>query len=333
MKQIDVKENEAGQRLDKLLSKYLNKAPKSFIYKMLRKKNITLNDRKADGSEKTKLGDQVKIYLSDETFEKFSEQKVIAVSQEAKSGKKTSKLEIVYEDDNILLMNKESGMLVQKASPKDYSLNDAMLDYLIEQGTVTEETLRTFKPSICNRLDRNTSGLVAAGKSLAGLQELSRMFKDRTMHKYYRCYVAGNVKSPSYVKGYLIKDEKNNQVTVLDKISNLDDKVEAKPIETEYRPIYAGEDYTLLEVRLITGRTHQIRAHLAYIGHPIIGDTKYGNKRVNEKYQKQCNIKSQLLHGYRLEFPELTGKLAYLSGKKFVAPVPKEFKRMERLGQ
>ena len=186
MKEIIVKENEANQRLDKLLAKYLNKAPKSFIYKMLRKKNIKLNEKKADGSEKTKVGDCVKIFLSDETFEKFSEPaKVISVHTGKKQGKKLS---VIYEDEHILLVNKESGMLVQKAKPQDYSLNDAILEYLADKEEVTEETLKTFKPSICNRIDRNTSGLVAAGKSLLGLQELSRLFKERTLHNNHFSY-------------------------------------------------------------------------------------------------------------------------------------------------
>ncbi|MBQ2801297.1 MAG: RluA family pseudouridine synthase [Lachnospiraceae bacterium] len=323
MKEIIVKENEANQRLDKLLAKYLNKAPKSFIYKMLRKKNIKLNEKKADGSEKTKVGDCVKIFLSDETFEKFSEPaKVISVHTGKKQGKKLS---VIYEDEHILLVNKESGMLVQKAKPQDYSLNDAILEYLADKEEVTEETLKTFKPSICNRIDRNTSGLVAAGKSLLGLQELSRLFKERTLHKYYLCYVAGTIKEPTKIKGYLWKNEKNNQVEIYSK-----EREDAKPIATEYRPIAWGEHTTLLEVKLITGRTHQIRAHLSSIGHPIVGDTKYGKKEVNDKYRKECHITSQLLHAYRIEFPKMETKLSYLSGKEFVAEVPKEFKIMEK---
>ena len=323
MKLIEVKENEAGQRLDKLLGKYLNKAPKSFLYKMLRKKNITLNDKKVDGSEKTSLGDVVKIYLSDETYEKFSENVKLVERKEGSSKKEP--VSVVYEDENILLVNKKSGMLVQKAEKNDYSLNDAILEYLVEKGEVTEESLKTFKPSICNRIDRNTSGLVAAGKSLVGLQELSLMFKERTLHKYYRCYVAGQVKHSSSIKGYLYKDEKNNQVKILKQETK-----DAKAIETEYVPIFQGEDFTLLEVKLITGRTHQIRAHLASIGHPIIGDVKYGNAKINEKYRKLCHIKSQLLHAYRIEFPDMDNRLSYLSGQKFTAEVPKEFQRMEK---
>lgn len=324
MKLIEVKENEAGQRLDKLLGKYLNKAPKSFLYKMLRKKNITLNDKKADGSEKTSLGDVVKIYLSDETFEKFS-QTVNVVIEKKEGSSKREPVSVVYEDENILLINKKSGVLVQKAEKNDYSLNDAILEYLAEKGEVTEETLRTFKPSICNRIDRNTSGLVAAGKSLAGLQELSLLFKERTLHKYYRCFVAGRINKPSSIKGYLYKDEKNNQVKILKQ-----EKKDAKPIETEYTPVFQGEDFTLLEVKLITGRTHQIRAHLASIGHPIIGDVKYGNSKINEKYRKLCKIKSQLLHAYRIEFPQMDNRLSYLSGREFVAEVPEEFLKMEK---
>lgn len=323
MKEIIVKENEANQRLDKLLGKYLNKAPKSFIYKMLRKKNITLNEKKADGSEKTRVGDLVKIFLSDETFEKFSEPAKMPQIHKVKT--KTSPLSVIYEDEHILLVNKESGMLVQKAKPQDYSLNDAILEYLADKGEITEETLKTFKPSICNRIDRNTSGLVAAGKSLLGLQELSRLFKERTLHKYYLCYVAGEVKEKTRVSGYLWKNEKTNQVEIYAK-----ERQDAKPIETEYRPIVRGEHTTLLEVKLITGRTHQIRAHLASMGHPIVGDVKYGQKAVNDQYKKQCHIFSQLLHAYRIEFPKMDNKLAYLSEKKFVAEPPKEFKIMEK---
>lgn len=323
MKEIIVKENEANQRLDKLLAKYLNKAPKSFIYKMLRKKNIKLNEKKADGSEKTKVGDSIKIFLSDETFEKFSEPVKVPVRRA--EGKTEKSLSVIYEDEHILLVNKESGMLVQKAKPQDYSLNDVILEYLAEKGEVTQETLKTFKPSICNRIDRNTSGLVAAGKSLMGLQELSKLFKERTLHKYYRCYVAGNIRQPMKIQGYLQKNEKNNQVEIF-----CEEREGAKPIETEYIPIAWGKHTTLLEVKLITGRTHQIRAHLSFIGHPIIGDTKYGNKAMNDKYRKNCGISSQLLHAYRLEFPQMETELSYLSGREFVADVPKEFEIMAK---
>lgn len=316
MQEIIISANEAGQRMDKLLAKYLNEAPKSFIYKMLRKKNIVLNGKKADGSEKLNLGDSVRFYLAEETIEKFSKVRV---------QKTSAKLNIIYEDENILLLNKPVGMLSQKAKPQDTSAVEHVITYLLESGQLKEEELRSFHPSVCNRLDRNTSGLLAAGKSLAGLQELSALFKNRNLKKFYRCIVAGQVKESSHISGWLYKDEKTNKVTVLNK-----EKEDAVRIETEYRPVRIGKDATLLEVHLITGRTHQIRAHLASVGHPILGDYKYGRKQANDECKKAYGVQAQLLHAYRLEFPELTGALANLSGQEFTAEVPEQFRKVCR---
>lgn len=313
MKIISVRENEAGQRLDKLLAKYLNKAPKSFLYKMLRKKNIVLNGKKATGSEKLSTGDEIKLFLSEETIAGFSELKV----QRAKT-----KLDIVYEDDHILLINKPSGMLSQKASDGDVSLVEYLTTYLLDSGQLTEEDLKSFRPGVCNRLDRNTSGLVVAGKSLLGLQTMAEALKNRSMHKYYRCLVDGVLDSPCHISGYLKKNEKTNQVQVEQTPSE-----GALPIQTEYVPIRRYGAASYLEVKLITGRSHQIRAHLASIGHPIIGDYKYGSRRVNDQYQRALGLNSQLLHAYRLEMPELTGPLSYLSGQVFTAAEPLVFAR------
>lgn len=311
MQQIIIKDNEAGQRLDKMLAKYLNEAPKSFLYKMLRKKNITLNGKKAAGNEKLVSGDEVKLFLSDETIARFSSSLVQYTKE---------KLDILYEDENILLINKPAGMLSQKAVDSDESVVEHLITYLLTSGQLSEQDLKTFKPSVCNRLDRNTSGMIAAGKSLKGLQELSRLFKDRTLGKYYLCLAAGNITEPSRIQGYLAKDEKTNQVTV--RTVKTDG---ADPIETEYRPLKADGDVTLLEVHLITGKTHQIRAHLASVGHPVIGDYKYGNRNVNDSYRKAYGLEHQLLHAYRLIFPELIGALSNLSQKEFIAPLTKEF--------
>lgn len=182
MQEIIISANEAGQRFDKLLGKYLNEAPKSFIYKMLRKKNIVLNGKKATGNEKLELGDHVKLFLADETIEKFSKVKI---------QKTNTRLDILYEDENILLINKPVGMLSQKATKKDESLIEHVISYLLDTNQLEKAALRSFKPSVCNRLDRNTSGLVVAGKSLAGLQKMGALFKERTMKKYYRCLVVG----------------------------------------------------------------------------------------------------------------------------------------------
>lgn len=320
MQQIIINANEAGQRLDKLLAKYLSEAPKSFLYKMLRKKNITLNGKKASGNEKLNTGDEVKLFLSDETIGKFSGSPVKAPVKAP-----AVKLDIIYEDDNILLINKPAGMLSQKAVDSDVSVVEHLIAYLLSSGQLDEAQLRTFKPSVCNRLDRNTSGMIAAGKSLAGLQELSRLFKDRTLRKYYLCLVRGQVEESSCIRGYLKKDAKTNQVQIL-----RHEEKDSALIETEYRPLKTGGGVTLLEVHLITGKTHQIRAHLASVGHPIIGDYKYGDRKLNDRYRDAYGLKHQLLHAYRLVFPSLEGALFDLSGREFTAALPTQFKTIAR---
>lgn len=317
MKIITISKNEAGQRLDKLLSKYLNQAPKSFLYKMLRKKNITLNGKKADGSEKTAIGDEVKLFLSDETIGKFSSVEIPDAH---------GNLDIIYEDENILLINKPCGMLSQKAKSSDVSLVEHLISYLLEEGSVTETSLSVFRPSICNRLDRNTSGIVAAGKSLAGLQAMAEVFKDRSLHKYYLCIVEGRIAEERLIEGYLTKNEAANQVRITEKPNGKD----SLPIRTKYRPVSAAEDATLLEVELITGRSHQIRAHLSSIGHPILGDTKYGDPAANERMRQRFGLKYQLLHSWRFKLPKISGELSGLSGKVFTARPPKQFDRIRK---
>lgn len=317
MKKFTIKENEAGQRFDKYLAKLLKEAPKSFFYKMLRKKNITLNGKKATGNEKLNTGDMVKLFLSDETFEKFAgEQRV---------SRAVCELSVVYEDEDVMFINKPAGMLSQPADGKEPSLVEYLIGYLLENGSLTEEQLKTFKPSVCNRLDRNTSGLISAGKSLAGLQFLSELFHDRSLHKYYLCLVKGVLEEENYIKGYLYKDEKTNKVTVYKEKHK-----DALPIETAYRPLGNNGRATLLEVLLVTGRTHQIRAHLAGTGHPLIGDGKYGQESVNRIYREKYGLKHQLLHAYRAELPELDGKFGRLGGRSFTAGIPELFREILR---
>lgn len=302
--------------MDKMLAKYLNKAPKSFLYKMLRKKNIILNGRKASGSEKLRTGDEVKLFLSDETIAGFSENHFQCTDQ---------KLDILYEDENIALINKPAGMLSQKASPDDVSLVEHFITYLIQSGQLTGEAMRTFHPSVCNRLDRNTSGIVAAGKSMAGLQDLSRLFKDRTIGKYYLCLVDGRVERPSHICGYLKKNNRTNQVEISEK-----EKPGSSAIKTEFSPLKTGADTTLLEVHLITGKTHQIRAHLASVGHPILGDRKYGDSKLNDACRRKYDLNHQLLHAYKIIFPQLEGTLSNLSGKEFFADLPQGFQKIAK---
>lgn len=324
MQEIKIESNQAGQRLDKLLLKYLNEAGSGFIYKMLRKKNILLNDKKASGNELLVIGDQVKLYLSDETIHKFRTEKMPV------SHTKLTIPPIIYEDTNILLFDKPKNLLTQKTKEQDISLNEYLIQYLQEHNPDFKEHYQFFHPSACNRLDRNTSGIVLCAKTLAGAQLLSALLKSRDLHKYYLCIVSGEIKQSALIDGYLKKDEKTNKVSVLSTKQLAQKKTEAYSyIKTSYRPIKTiYQKYTLLEVELITGKTHQIRAHLASIGHPIIGDIKYGEKSINQLYMNAYGIKSQLLHAYRIEFPIVSGELSELSEKVFKTEIPKEFLRM-----
>lgn len=322
MKEIIVQENEAGQRLDKLLARYLSQAPKSFLYKMMRKKNITLNGKKPSGNEITEKDDCIRIFVSDETYEKFS------IKENTAPLRKTEPLlpeQIIYEDGDILILNKPAGMLSQKSRPEDVSANERFLSYLLQTGRLKEQELQTFRPSICNRLDRNTSGLLIAGKTLAGLQEMAEALRSRSLHKYYLCLVAGRLTEQQRLEGFLVKDRQINKVKV--SASDRGDK-EAKPIVTQYTPLWTDGRVTLLKIWLITGRTHQIRAHLASAGHPVIGDEKYGDRQQNGFYQKKYHLKWQLLHAYQMKMPPLTGTLAHLSGREFIAPLPENFRKI-----
>ncbi len=326
MKEIVIGSNEEGKRLDGFLSGVLKEASKGFIYKMLRKKNITLNGKKAEGKEKLSKGDTVRIFFSDETYEKLRGASGDTKSQNAiKVTEKLGELPVIYEDGNIVLVNKPAGVLSQKAKPEDLSLNEWLIEYLLQKGEVSKGSLETYRPSICNRLDRNTSGLVVCAKTLSGARYMNELIRDRGVNKFYRTIVYGRVDKGLLLKGYLYKDESTNKVSI--KANDPGDE-RYSYIETEYNPLeyLPNENLTLMEIKLITGKPHQIRAHLASIGHPIIGDIKYGGK----KYGK---LNYQLLHSYRLEFPEdMKEPFEELSGKEFVAELPAIFEDILKRG-
>ncbi len=363
MQSVTIGKNQAGQRLDKFLRKYLPEAGTSFLYKMLRKKNITLNGKKAEGKEMLAVGDEVKFFFSDETFAKFSGLQVShATSNREKDNVKPKPTEnnsghkengytnstpyekayrtlkgitILYEDENVLILDKPVGVLTQKATPTDLSLNEWLIGYLLASNKLNREELHTFRPSVCNRLDRNTSGIVLCGKSLAGSQALSRLIKERYVQKFYRTICIGALYDEQLLDGYLYKDTATNKVTVLKALPKNDNKsnhnIEAALIKTAYHPISTSRAYTLLEVELITGRTHQIRAHLASIGHALIGDYKYGVRSINDRFKKNYSLEAQLLHAYRVVFPETEdGVLKALNGKEMISPVPALFQKIQQ---
>ncbi len=328
MYQKTITEREAGQRFDKYLRKLLPEAGSGFIYKMLRKKNIVLNHKKADGSEKTVCGDVVELYFAEETLLKFMGKSQTAPPETIKpfsvsDRKSLSGIAVLYENEHILLADKPVGVLTQKAVKEDVSLNEWLVDYLLESRQITPEELHTFRPSACNRLDRNTSGIVLCAKTVTGAQMLSEALKTRSLHKFYRLYVKGSLEKEQLIEGFLLKDENSNKVRIF-----TDKKDDASYICTKYMPIRRERDKTLLEVELITGKTHQIRAHLANIGHPLLGDYKYGDRQFNEQYRRQCQVEHQLLHAYRIVFPPLTAPFEDISERTFCAPVPEIFDRV-----
>ncbi|MDO4265913.1 MAG: RluA family pseudouridine synthase [Eubacteriales bacterium] len=323
MQKLTISAAEAGQRIDKFLLKYLNAASRGFVFKMLRKKNIDLNGKKADPSALLREGDQVSLWLSDETIAAFRKQEMLpARKKKTKPASGGDPYRIVYENDDIIIANKSCGILSQKADPGDISLNELLLARVRETSGKADLSLRAFTPSICNRLDRNTSGLITFAKTYPAARLLSELFADRSLHKYYLAPVLGEVRAAEHFSAWLRKDETDNRVVI-----SREHIAGASLIETAYEPVVCSGDYTLLKILLITGKTHQIRAHLAALGHPVLGDAKYGNAAENKSLKKKYSLSHQLLHAYELHFPEkLPEPLSSLSGQCFRAEPPELFR-------
>lgn len=312
MRELKIEKNDSGQRLDKFITKALD-LPVSLLYKSIRLKKIKVNRKRAEISTMLREGDTVQCFLAEEFFAKLDrgegEVKLSLV-------RITPRLDIIYEDENVMLLNKRPGVSVHEDESSNVNtLINHVRAYLYQKGEYDPEDEMSFSPALCNRIDRNTGGIVIAAKNAEALRTMNLMIKERRIQKYYLAAIHGIPKEKSAIlKAYLIKDEKSNQVRVYDKNAPKG----AKEIVTGYRVIATAGQNALLEVELFTGRTHQIRAHMAHIGHPLIGDGKYG---VN-KTDRTKGYKYQALYSYKLRFSfgDEGGALAYLSGKEFSIP-------------
>ena len=305
MKELEIKSNDAGQRLDRFIGKAVPLLPESLLQKYIRLKRIKLNGKGARRDARLAVGDRVQLYVNDEFFEKPRED-----NSWLKVG--TPRLSIVYEDENILLCDKRPGVLCHSAGVWDYNTLIAHIQaYLAQKGEWKPREEYSFAPALCNRIDRNTGGIVIAAKNAEALRILNDKIRDREIEKYYLCAVQGRPKPASgRLENYLFKDASRNQVYIKQK-----SEPGARTAITEYRTLCSSGALSLVECRLLTGRTHQIRAQMAYAGWPLLGDGKYGSERFNKAYDE----KGQALYSYRLvfEFPTDAGILNYLRGREF----------------
>ena len=309
MIQIEISTNDQNKRLDKFVKKYLVKAPDSFIYKLFRKKDVKVNKKPKPIDYVTQLGDVVTIYLTKEQEESFIEKKNVETSEKME-------FKVIYEDENILVVNKPTNLLVHDGDDKlknDDTLTKQVLNYLIKTNAYDPSKENIFIPALAHRIDRNTSGLVVFGKTSIALQELFKAFKNHDgMDKEYETLVCGKITEKGKIESKLIKNEKTKIVNV--------DEVNGLTAKTLYKPVKVYEDVTLLNVKILTGRTHQIRVHLKHINHPLVGDQKYGNRN-SDLLAKKYHMNGYFLHAKKLCFNNLENDLAYLNGKEFVAPL------------
>jgi len=302
---LTITKNDAGQRLDKFLTKTYRNLPQSLLYKAIRKKDIRLNGKRCEANSRLQEGDSLYLFLPDDALA------VAPPTYEFMHAAR--KLDIVYEDDHVMLLNKKAGLLVH---PDDKEFADTLIfrvqRYLYEKGEYDPAAEQSFTPALVNRIDRNTSGIVIAAKTAAALRIINEKLKNREIEKYYLCIVHGKMpKQTDTLEGYLEKNEAQNRVYVSDTA-----RQGARTIRTRYTVLEQRDDLSLLEIHLLTGRTHQIRAHMASIGHPLLGDGKYGTNALN----KGTGFHKQALCSYRLQFDFKSdaGELNYLDGKEFV---------------
>jgi len=316
MKKLEIGKKEENQRLDKFLFKYFNDAPKSFVYKMLRKKRIKLNSKKAEGGEILKSGDFIEMYLAGETMDKFmSAKKILPV---------VKRFNVIYEDENLLVVSKPAGLLCHSDSKEDSdTLINQILFYLSSKGEYLADAESSFTPALANRLDRNTSGMILCGKNLAALQDINRVIAEKKIEKLYYALVLGRVLKEGTLKNSYSKNEKENKAFVPQEKGVLE-------VSLKYRPVKVSEDYSLLEIKLITGKSHQIRFQLKEAGYPIIGDGKYGDTQSNVYFKENFGLSHQFLHAGKIKWESKEGFLSYLYGRNFDSSLPLGLSRIEK---
>ena len=308
MRKLIIGKNDAGQRLDKFITKAVKGLPMSLLYKDIRTKKIKVNGARAKENQILAEGDEISLFIRDEFFD-------VPEKDDNALANIKPKLSIVYEDENIMLLNKRPGVLVHEDT--DGGENTLILHvkaYLYQKGEYAPDDEQSFAPALCNRIDRNTGGIVIAAKNAAALREMNEKIKQNEISKFYLCAAHGRLpKKADTLRGFLRKDSAKNMVTVSDTPLR-----GGKNIETRYRVLREKNGNSLLEVELVTGRTHQIRAHLAHVGNPLLGDGKYGKNRA----EKGRGYKYQALYAYKLVFDRVGGEgvLSYLEGKSFHIP-------------
>ena len=318
-KEITIGQNDAGQRLDRFLIKAFPSLTAGVINKAVRNKDIKINGKRSEISYKLKCGDFLYIFMPDRLLETKAESEDFTQAG--------NKLNIIYEDENILLADKEQGLAVHSDESGNVdTLINRIKKYLYEKGEFQPENESSFVPALCNRIDRNTGGIVIAAKNAEALRILNEKIKNRELTKKYLCIVIEKPdKEEALLTAYLQKDSELNQVTITDKKTS-----ENLTIKTKYKVLDSFGKLSLLEVDLLTGRTHQIRAHMAHIGHPLLGDGKYGINRIN----KEFGFKMQALYSYKLrfDFVEDAGTLNYLNKKEFtvqLVPFLAQYKKLK----